>query len=68
MTFESLSRSAKRNGFDWVTCVNAALSDREGEMPFFTVSDGSAHSLVPEIDALGWKRLYRDGTATLLAR
>jgi len=25
-----------------------ALSDREGEMPFFTVSDGSAHSLVPE--------------------
>ena len=48
MTFESLQRSVRRNGFGWVSCVNAALSDREGEMPFFTVSDGSAHSLVPE--------------------
>jgi FkbM family methyltransferase len=50
MTFESLDRSVKRNGFGWVSCVNAALSDREAEMPFFTVSDGSAHSLVPEIE------------------
>jgi FkbM family methyltransferase len=49
MTFESLQRSVKRNGFDWARCVNVALSDREGEMPFYTVSDGSAHSLVPEI-------------------
>jgi len=48
MTFESLDRSVRRNGFGWVTCVNAALSDREGEMPFFTVADGSAHSLVAE--------------------
>jgi FkbM family methyltransferase len=50
MTFESLERSARRNGFGWVSCLNMALSDREGEMPFFTVSDGSAHSLVPEIE------------------
>jgi FkbM family methyltransferase len=49
MTFESLSRSVRRNGFDWARCINAALSDREGTMPFYTVSDGSAHSLVPEI-------------------
>ncbi len=26
------------------------------------------YSLVPALEALGWKRLYRDGTATLLAR
>jgi FkbM family methyltransferase len=50
MTFESLDRSVRRNGFGWVTRLNMALSDREGEMPFFTVSDGSAHSLVPEIE------------------
>jgi FkbM family methyltransferase len=50
MTFESLARSARRNGFGWMSCMNVALSDREGEMPFFTVSDGSAHSLVPEIE------------------
>ena len=49
MTFESLQRSVKKNGFDWARCVNVALSDREGEMPFYTVSDVSAHSLVPEI-------------------
>src|SRR5204863_4624 len=30
--------------------VNMALSNRAGEIPFFTVSDGSAHSLVPEIE------------------
>lgn len=51
MTFESLRRSVRHNGFDWVSCVNAALSDREGQMPFYTVSDGSAHSLVPEIES-----------------
>jgi len=51
MTFESLERSARRNGFAWQTCVNVALSDREGEMPFFTCSDGSAHSLLPEIES-----------------
>ena len=50
MTFESLEWSARRNGFGWASCVNVALSDREGKMPFFTVSDGSAHSLVPEIE------------------
>ena len=50
MTFESLDRSVRRNGFGWARCLNVALSDREGEMPFFTVSDGSAHSLVPEIE------------------
>jgi FkbM family methyltransferase len=50
MTYESLTRSVGRNQFDWVRCINAALSDREGTMPFFTVSDGSAHSLVPEIE------------------
>src|SRR5262245_16113841 len=49
MTFGSLQRCFRRNGFGWVSCLNMALSDREGEMPFFTVSDGSAHSLVPEI-------------------
>jgi FkbM family methyltransferase len=49
MTFESLRRSTEQNGFAWARCVNVALSDREGELPFFTVSDGSAHSLVPEI-------------------
>src|SRR5262249_12364051 len=48
MTFESLDRSVRRNGFGWLTRLNLALSDREGEVPFFTVSDGSAHSLVPE--------------------
>ena len=26
------------------------------------------YSLVPALEALGWKRLYRDETATLLAR
>lgn len=26
------------------------------------------YSLIPALEALGWKRLYRDGTATLLAR
>jgi FkbM family methyltransferase len=50
MTFESLARSLRHNGLDWASAVNAALSDREGELPFFTVSDGSAHSLVPEIE------------------
>jgi FkbM family methyltransferase len=50
MTFESLERSVRRNAFEWASCVNAALSDREGKMPFYTVSDGSAHSLVPEIE------------------
>jgi FkbM family methyltransferase len=50
MTFESLERSVVRNGFDWAKCVNVALSNRAGEIPFFTVSDGSAHSLVPEIE------------------
>jgi FkbM family methyltransferase len=49
MTFESLTRSLRYNGLGWASSVNVALSDREGEMPFFTVSDGSAHSLVPEI-------------------
>jgi FkbM family methyltransferase len=49
MTFESLERSVARNSLGWVRCMNVALSDKEGEMPFFTVSDGSAHSLVPEI-------------------
>jgi FkbM family methyltransferase len=49
MTFESLQRSVKRNGFDWARCMNMGLSDRDGELPFHTVSDGSAHSLVPEI-------------------
>jgi FkbM family methyltransferase len=51
MTFESLERSARRNGFAWQTCVNVALSDREAEMPFFTCSDGSAHSLLPEVES-----------------
>jgi len=51
MTFESLGRSVRHNGFDWVSCINAALSDREAQMPFYTVSDGSAHSLVPEIQS-----------------
>ena len=50
MTFESLERSVKRNGFSWTRCVNAALSNRAGEIPFYTVTDGSAHSLVPEIE------------------
>jgi FkbM family methyltransferase len=50
MTFESLERSVRHNGFDWVRCFNLALSDRDGYMPFFTVSDGSAHSLVAEIE------------------
>src|SRR5436190_1863495 len=50
MTFESLQRSVRRNGFGWASCLNMAVSDREGEMPFFQVSDGSAHSLVPEIE------------------
>jgi FkbM family methyltransferase len=49
MTYESLDRSLRRNGFDWARCINAALSDHEGTMPFYTVSDGSAHSLVPEV-------------------
>lgn len=50
MTFESLSRSVRRNQFTWVTCANIALSDRTADLPFYTVSDGSAHSLVPEIE------------------
>lgn len=50
MTFEALKRSVALNGFDWAKCVNVALSNRAGEIPFFTVSDGSAHSLVPEIE------------------
>lgn len=50
MTFESLRRSVALNGFDWVKCVNMALSNRACEIPFYTVSDGSAHSLVPEIE------------------
>jgi FkbM family methyltransferase len=50
MTFESLTRSLRYNALDWASAVNVALSDREGELPFFTVSDGSAHSLVPEIE------------------
>jgi FkbM family methyltransferase len=50
MTFESLKRSASLNGFDWVRPVNIALSNRAGEIPFYTVADGSAHSLVPEIE------------------
>jgi FkbM family methyltransferase len=40
----------KRNGFTWSRSINAALSDREGTMPFYQVSDGSAHSLVPEVE------------------
>ena len=48
-TFESVSRSCTRNGFDWATCHNMALSNREGELPFFVTSGGSAHSLVSEI-------------------
>jgi FkbM family methyltransferase len=50
MTFESLKRSIASNGFTWAKPVNMALSNRAGEIPFFTVSDGSAHSLVPEIE------------------
>jgi FkbM family methyltransferase len=49
MTFESLKRSVALNAFDWAACVNMALSNRCGEIPFYTVADGSAHSLVPEI-------------------
>ncbi|HEX7670550.1 MAG TPA: FkbM family methyltransferase [Polyangiaceae bacterium] len=49
VTFESLSRSVKRNGFGWASCMNLALSDRRGELPFYFVDDGSAHSLVPEV-------------------
>ena len=63
MTFESLRKSVERNGFDWAKCVNAALSNRAGEIPFYTVSDGSAHSLVPEIE----KRANRY-SGTLLRR
>lgn len=51
MTFESLERSVALNGFRWARCVNVALSNRSGEIPFHTVSDGSAHSLVPEIES-----------------
>jgi len=50
MTFESLKRSVALNGFEWVKSLNMALSNRAGEIPFYTVSDGSAHSLVPEIE------------------
>lgn len=50
MTFESLRRSLAFNSFDWAKPINMALSDREAEMPFYTVTDGSAHSLVPEIE------------------
>ena len=50
MTFESLKRGVARNGFEWAKCVNVALSNRAGVIPFFTVSDGSAHSLVPEVE------------------
>ena len=50
MTYESLTRSVGRNRFDWARCINAVLSDREGSMPFYTVSGGSAHSRVPEIE------------------
>jgi FkbM family methyltransferase len=48
-TFASLERSIGRNGFTWATPLAMALSDRQGELPFYFVSDGSAHSLVPEI-------------------
>ena len=48
-TFESLRRSVIRNRFEWTTCLNVALSDHVGRMPLYTVADGSAHSLVPEI-------------------
>jgi FkbM family methyltransferase len=47
-TFESLKRSIARNGFTWADCRNLALSDRDGELPFFYCGDGSAHSLVAE--------------------
>jgi FkbM family methyltransferase len=47
-TFESLSRSVRRNGLGQVRCLNVALSDRAGEMPFFRTDGGTAHSLVPE--------------------
>lgn len=50
MTYESLKRSVELNGFSWAKCVNVALSNRSGEIAFYTVSDGSAHSLVPEIE------------------
>lgn len=50
MTFESLERSVALNRYTWTRCVNVALSNRSGEIPFYTVSDGSAHSLVPEIE------------------
>jgi FkbM family methyltransferase len=50
-TFASLERSVRRNGFTWATPLARALSDRQGELPFYFVSDGSAHSLVPEIPA-----------------
>lgn len=55
MTFESLKRSLARNGFGWARPINVALSNRAGEIPFYTVTDGSAHSLVPEIE----KRAHR---------
>src|SRR5262245_1702659 len=32
MTYESLDRSLRRNGFSWARPINAALSDREGTM------------------------------------
>ena len=50
-TFESIRRSVARNGFDWADCRNLALSDRDGELPFFYCGDGSAHSLVAETAA-----------------
>jgi FkbM family methyltransferase len=52
-TFGALSRSAKRNGLSNVTCVRAAVSNHAGTAAFNRAGDGTASSLLQEVEGRG---------------
>lgn len=57
---EALVRSARANELANLAAFPIALSDRDGELPFFRAHDGTASSLVPE--APGYETRYAETT------
>lgn len=57
----ALTRSARASAYAHVAAFPIALSDREGELPFFRARDGTASSLVDEVPA---RRARYEGTIT----